>query len=565
MGSQGYVVRFLGILILLCHFLYPVALRATASGPAVLSVDQWQRDLIFLVETVSNKHRSPFEQVSEKEIHEMADRLKQRIPSLSDSQIIVELAALVALLKDGHSRLSLPVVGREVTEQAHIKTGPPLKKELLFHRFPVQFYQFSDGLFIRSSTRKHRDLIGCEVIRLENKSPLEALQAVRRVVNADNEMGVKNIGPAFLGLAEVCNACDISRNTEKLSLVVQDAAGVERKVDLPALASDRVVEWVAPWDRTDHSPAMWQKNLEKAYWYQYLPDHRTVYCQVNHIINEPRESISEFCRALSDFINGNDVRRLILDLRMNGGGNNYLNRSLILALVRNKKINCFGKLFTLIGRHTFSAAMNLASLLEIWTNTIFCGEPTGATPSHFGDARKYKLPNSGLTLRLSSIYWRDWSVDEGRRWISPEIKYAMDSTAFFSGEDPLLDMVIAFDPPEDLAGRLLWLFDEKGFSAAYHYFYRFTTDPLNTGVDIEPELRTVGHGLIKREKYGEAVNVFKQNIYSHPDSVQARLDLAELFLKMKKRNQALYHIKKALELQSDNPRANIILKKLEYE
>lgn len=46
-----------------------------------------------------------------------------------------------------------------------------------------------------------------------------------------------------------------------------------------------------------------------------------------------------------------------------------------------------GKLVTLIGRMTFSAAQTFAARIDQWTNTTFVGEPTGSRPNHYGNER----------------------------------------------------------------------------------------------------------------------------------------------------------------------------------
>ena len=67
------------------------------------------------------------------------------------------------------------------------------------------------------------------------------------------------------------------------------------------------------------------------------------------------------------------VERVILDLRLNGGGNNELNRPIWHALIRSERLNQKGKLWVLIGPQTFSAAMNCVDDLEMNTNALFAG------------------------------------------------------------------------------------------------------------------------------------------------------------------------------------------------
>src|SRR5439155_9307453 len=129
---------------------------------------------------------------------------------------------------------------------------------------------------------------------------------------------------------------------------------------------------------------------------------KTVYVQFNQVGNKDNETVEAFSKRLSDFVASNSIDHFILDLRLNRGGNGALNRPLLLTIIRATKIDQKGKLVTIIGRGTWSAAQFLVNDLEEYTNTIFVGEPTGGKVNHFGDSRKITLPNSGITVRVSS-------------------------------------------------------------------------------------------------------------------------------------------------------------------
>jgi hypothetical protein len=70
--------------------------------------------------------------------------------------------------------------------------------------------------------------------------------------------------------------------------------------------------------------------------------------------------VEAFAARLSAFVEANPVERLILDLRLNRGGDGGLNRPLLLAIIRSKKIDQKGRLFTIVGRSTWSAAQGLS-------------------------------------------------------------------------------------------------------------------------------------------------------------------------------------------------------------
>ena len=59
--------------------------------------------------------------------------------------------------------------------------------------------------------------------------------------------------------------------------------------------------------------------------------------------------------------------------------------------------------------------------LEQNTNAVFVGEPTGGSPNGYGDSRKLTLPSSGLTVRVSTLYWQPSDPRDKRDAIAPDI------------------------------------------------------------------------------------------------------------------------------------------------
>ena len=132
---------------------------------------------------------------------------------------------------------------------------------------------------------------------------------------------------------------------------------------------------------------------------------------------------------------------IILDVRHNGGGNDYLNSPVVeWAESSLPKVN--GQLYVIIGRGTYSAAQKLVTTLEALTDVIFAGEPTGSSPNHFGDPKSYKLPNSKLTLKISSLYHNDSPGDE-RQSLEPSILVPFTSKDYFGGVDLVLKTILS--------------------------------------------------------------------------------------------------------------------------
>ena len=100
------------------------------------------------------------------------------------------------------------------------------------------------------------------------------------------------------------------------------------------------------------------------------------------------------------------------------------------------------RLFLLIGRHTFSAAVNFTSTIERRTRATLVGEPTGACPNHFGDTQKYRLPESGLFVFISSRkhVWGDPS--DARTSHDPHVRIETTYDDFAHRRDPALEWIL---------------------------------------------------------------------------------------------------------------------------
>jgi hypothetical protein len=107
---------------------------------------QWQTDLAYLAERIEMQHPNAFATMDRGQFEAAVAELNADVPNLKPHQIVVRMIRLAAMVGDGHTRMHLPQAGKG-------DEGP--NDELGFHRLPVSFYQFSDGLFVSYASEKH--------------------------------------------------------------------------------------------------------------------------------------------------------------------------------------------------------------------------------------------------------------------------------------------------------------------------------------------------------------------------------------------------------------------------
>ena len=139
---------------------------------------------------------------------------------------------------------------------------------------------------------------------------------------------------------------------------------------------------------------------------------------------------------------GKGVRRVIVDLRLNGGGDNTTYGSLT-TLFGSAAVNKRGKLRVLIGRATFSAAANFAAEIDRATRAVFFGEPTGGGVETYADTFPVLLPTVGWTVRIAARYHeRKKSKSDRRLAVEPDVRVDLTSKQYFARVDPVLDRAL---------------------------------------------------------------------------------------------------------------------------
>jgi tetratricopeptide (TPR) repeat protein len=451
----------------------------------------------------------------------------------------------------------------------HTNVAPTRDPKIGFRTYPVKLYLFRDGLFVRAAARPQADLVGARVVRIGNASAEEAYEAARGLVGRDNEMDVRFFAPALLTMPEVVEALGLVADMENAPFTVE-IRGRRRTVVLkpegPAelLPPDTDTSWILRegWiDARGSTSPLWLRDPKDKFWFRYLPDSKSVYVQFNQVGNKESETVEDFAKRLFAFIEENPVERLVLDLRLNRGGDGGLNRPLLLAIIKSDKVNQKGKLFVLIGRSTWSAAQFLVNDLERYTEAIFVGEPTGGKVNAYGDSRKITLPNSGITVRVSSLWWQGDERDK-RPWKAPDVAADLTFEDYRASLDPALAAAIAYSPARPLSDILYASISKENPSAAGEAFAAWKAEPRNAWADPERDLIVLGYRLLGEKRVPEAVQVFRLAVEVAPQSGNAHDSLGEAYAASGDRDAAIRSYETALSLDPRMDSAREALKKL---
>ncbi len=445
----------------------------------VLTDAQWTEDLDSLYFLLKENHQNLYKRTNVAAFEELFAEIKEEIPTLEDHEITARFAQFVALANDGHTRLTLPLQEGIGLSQAHSRTELPTDTTLVFRHLPVEFYWFDDGLFITRATKDYAHLLGREVIKINNVLTTDALENARSLSHFDNEYGHMLIAPSRLAILEILKSLDIVENDAEQVVLTTVFDGKTEDVSLSALSRLPKVKFMdSGYDMAPTDVILSRQNTDQYYWHSYLEEEKTLFLQINQMNNAPEGTrLIKFLGMVDDEIKRISPERIVLDLRNNFGGDNTYSISVVNLLLKNPHLNEPGRFYTLIGRKTFSAAQHLVNDLRRWTDVIFVGEPTGSSPSSFGDAVRQQLPNSGLTVRIATIYWTDTSGrDQDVKWVAPDLPAPNLASDYFKNEDAAFRMCLDYPIDISLPHMYKNLYDSGGMATATRLYIRLVCD-----------------------------------------------------------------------------------------
>jgi hypothetical protein len=390
------------------------AIASAAPRPSTpgLTAAAWREDLAALLQQLRLRHRNLFHHTPEPAFRSAIAALGERCASMEDWRIVAGIQRIVALAGDGHSFL--------------FTKG-------LYRSYPFETAWFGDEIRIIGTTPALADMLGGRIECIDGLRPI-AIEARldRSIPQAETPWYVLGQRPERLRAAELMAALGIAKSPDRINLRVISATGqsIEKVIEAIAAGTSDDVLTQAIGPRAPDLP-------DRDFGWRRLDGADVVHLNFRSYENLPQRAADFFA----------DLRRvpprgLVLDLRENSGGNYTLPRKHIIEPLQEMPLlNRAGRLFVLIGRKTFSAAMTNATDFRRETEALLVGEPAGARPNGFQELQTFVLPNSGLKVGCSTAAYRFGAP--GDLAVLPDLPVPPDWATFARGRDVALDAALA--------------------------------------------------------------------------------------------------------------------------
>ena len=534
--------------------LFAFLLVFQVTSQETISKTQWQKDLRFLQNTIHKDYASLFVKTTKATFDQEVEELYTAIPNLTEHEIIIGFTKIIASFKYGHTGIFF-----------HYN---PIK----FHHYPFHIYEFKDGIYIEGTTAEYQKALGAKVLKVNEVPIREALEKIKPVVNAENSQYFKAYGLNFIGIPEVLHAQKITKTLQKSVTLTLEKEGNIFTQEFHVLASGKGIpkkhgfvqqtdHWLSARNQT--TTPLYLKHLDKVYYSEHLVDEKTMYVRHSRIANDPTESTESFYNRVFDFIEtNNNVEKLVIDLRLNGGGNSYLNKPIIKGIIKSK-IDKVGSLYVILGRRTYSACQNLVNELDNYTNAIFVGEPTAENVNFWGDSRTVTLPNSKIPVHLSFAWWQGKPQWEYAEWLAPQVAVEMTFEEYVNNEDPVLQTALDFDGTNFIRNPMAYitnLFVSGDVQKLTTEVPKIIQDPKYAFVDFETEFNKIGKRLIEGspEANQMAVQMYAFLTQLFPKSAITWKNFGDAYLKIGNKEKAKELYRKTMLLDTNGKLKEIV-------
>lgn len=407
----------------------PVLLLLLAPGLFAQSeeVIDWDYEIDLLARELAQKHPDLFFKYDSAWYFHAMKQVAKASPGKSLFQVSVRLQQVVAAMGDAQTQINYHFL----IEKSKI--------------LPINFYWFEDGIYLLETDIAYESLLGNKLIAL-NDVPIEVvIDSLATLLVLDNQSVLKNQIPQILSWFQVLEYFEFVSG-QQLSLTVENSEGkaITETIHLPVELGEMIA--VQP----SSLPLGWQD--QKSFFRdQYFENQRLYYIQYNRCWSREAEedygsgasalfmpSFKEFEKEVYPVLKKKEIDKLVFDIRFNKGGHAAQGTEFIKKICKTlpKK---HGDIFVLVGRKTSAAAIiNTVDFMKS-EEVILVGEESSGKPNHFGEVKRFVLPESRLIVSYSTKYFSLLNDDPPA--IIPDLMAPLGFDQYMKGIDPAMEAV----------------------------------------------------------------------------------------------------------------------------
>jgi hypothetical protein len=390
------------------------ALAADAMTPRLdLTAAQWREDVRALAVGLSKLHANAFSSLSRSDFDAEVAALDRRAGAANGDEMWVGLQQIAKSIGDGHTGV-----------------GAPPDRRLL----PIEIGRFGKDFRITAVGPGLHAALGARIVKVGGM-PIDKVWARVMTLTPRQELAPLREGDALAYLARgyALHGLGVTADRNHARYTLKDDTGRLFNVDVAALGPGETVTMTSGHAQT----ALRFEKPGDPFWCQIRPADRALYCGWRSY-----QDLGAKARDMFAMVDAAKPAKLIIDMRDNGGGDNTVGyAALVKPIEARRDLNARGRLYVLVGPLTFSAAMNNAAQFQDETRAILVGQTIGERPNSYQEPRQFRLPNSHLIVRASTLWYA--FRKQGPNVVAPDKEIIPTWNEVRSGRDPVLEWVLS--------------------------------------------------------------------------------------------------------------------------
>jgi len=384
---------------------------------------------------------------------QLIDESEARAGAWTPAAFELQIARILALADNGHSAVWADLRSARV------------------NRLPLRLVLLADGVFIVRAMGAAVSILGMRVDAIDSVAITEVQRRLRIYRGGpDNLRDQDNV--SLLESPQLLYAAGIARSDDEVTLALSDH-GSDARLTLAALPPDvseppvrrlrylaaaRMANENAEWrSALESQPTpLWLQQPDQAFRLVPLPALGAVYLQFKTNTDAQNgEKISPFLAQARRSIAELRPQNLILDMRFDGGGDYTKTATFMTELP--SLVPAGGRVFVVTHASTFSAGISSVGFVKqaAPARVTIVGEPVGDRLIFYGEARDFKLPNSGIRASYSTglhdylhgcrwfgrCFWVDWIYPISIPTLNPDVSAPLSFAGLAAGRDPAMDAI----------------------------------------------------------------------------------------------------------------------------
>ena len=374
-------------------------------------------DLNYFCENLEKNHKNLYANISKEEFLKERKYISERLEEMSDWEYYYSLKKLTSKIGDAHTN-----VYYSDSKYEHLSG------------LPFAIVKFGGDWRVFMLEKDKKEYLGDKLISI-NDVPIEDIfEKSKTIMSFENDVWAEMQFSNTINFQEALEYLGIVSLGEEVVLNVEKDDKTICNIPVKAMNAEEIMNAdIIQYDR-DKLPKTFPSGIYRA----FELDDKNFFIQYNSCEESPDLSMKNFIEIIEGSLKEKDYDNLIIDMRYNSGGNSAIFEPM-MHMIKDLKTQKDLKVYTLIGKNTFSSAIiNSIETKELLDSTLV-GTATGGNVNGYGEIKSFELNNSPIFVYYSTKYFElikgyekdslypdveiEYSFDDYKKGIDKEVEF----------------------------------------------------------------------------------------------------------------------------------------------